>query len=105
MKSYIKCLEEISNEELLEGLLGYGMFSEKLPPVFSSISFYHYWISELNEYNDWKSKKYICFESMRNNNIPRQLGIPNPFKYAILCEKLYNSWNDILDTFRENSVL
>jgi len=107
VKSYIKCLEEISNDELLEGLLGYGMFSEKLPPVFSSVSFYHYWLDELNKNNndnERKTHKYICFESMRNNNIPRQFGIPNPFKYAILCEKLYNSWNDILDTFRENTL-
>lgn len=107
MKSYIKCLEEISNDELLEGLLGYGMFSEKLPPVFSSVSFYHYWLDELNKNNndnERKTHKYICFESMRNNNIPRQFGIPNPFKYAILCEKLYNSWHDILDKFRENTL-
>lgn len=104
MKSYIECLEEISNDELLEGLLGYGMFSEKLPPVFSSVSFYHYWISELNEYNDWKSKKYIYFESMRNNNVPRQLGIPNPFKYAVLCKKMYDRWDDILEVFRKNTL-
>lgn len=104
MKSYIECLEEISNDELLEGLLGYGMFSEKLPPVFSSVSFYHYWISKLNKYNDEGRKKYIFFESMRYNNIPRQFGIPNPFEYGVLCEKLYDKWDDILDVFRKNTL-
>lgn len=41
-KSYIDCLREISSNELYEGLLGYGLFADKLPPVFTSKKFYAY---------------------------------------------------------------
>ncbi len=104
MKSYIQCLDEISENDLLEGLLGYGMFSEKLPPIFSSIEFYRFWIGKTIPLTKKGANKYICFESMRNNNIPRQLGIPNPFKYAILCDELYENWSKIRDKFRENTL-
>lgn len=35
-------MNEISRDELFEGLLGYGLFAEKLPPIFTSKSFYDY---------------------------------------------------------------
>ena len=41
-KTYCEFLEEITAEELYEGLLGYGMFANKLPPIFSSESFLKY---------------------------------------------------------------
>ena len=30
----MQCMEEISKEDLFDGLLGNGMFSEKSPPIF-----------------------------------------------------------------------
>ena len=36
-KSYIECLREISSDELYDGLLGYGFFAEKLPPIFRRV--------------------------------------------------------------------
>lgn len=39
-KSYLDHMESITSEELYRGLLGYGLFGEKLPPIFSSIDFY-----------------------------------------------------------------
>lgn len=41
-KKYAEYLEEISSDELYEGLLGYGMFANKLPPIFTSVPFYEY---------------------------------------------------------------
>ncbi len=35
-KRYIEYLEEITANELYEGLLAYGLFTEKLAPVFSA---------------------------------------------------------------------
>ncbi len=39
-KQYIDYMKEISKDELYEGLLGYGLFCDKLPPIFTSESFY-----------------------------------------------------------------
>ena len=36
MKTYIEHLNEISSDGLYDGLLGHGMFAEKLPSIFTS---------------------------------------------------------------------
>lgn len=41
-KKYGEYLDEITANELYEGLLGYGMFANKLPPVFTSVPFFNY---------------------------------------------------------------
>ena len=38
-KKYTDYLEEITCDELYEGLLGYGVFANKLPLKFTSVSF------------------------------------------------------------------
>ena len=37
---YSSYLEELSEDDIYEGLLGYGLFSEKLPACLTSKSFY-----------------------------------------------------------------
>ena len=41
-KKYTDFMDEISSDELYEGLLAYGFFAEKLPPVFTAIPFFNY---------------------------------------------------------------
>ena len=41
-KKYAQYLDEIIADELYEGLLGYGMFANRLPPVFTSVPFFDY---------------------------------------------------------------
>jgi len=41
-KKYTEYLDEITADELYEGLLGYGMFANRLPPVFTSVPFFDY---------------------------------------------------------------
>lgn len=98
------CLDEISGDELYEGLLGYGMFAEKLPPVFSSKMFFDYCVANPSAFNKRDEKGYVFFESMRNTNIPRPLGIPTPMKYAVLCGELRDNWDDIRNIFRNNTA-
>ena len=108
MKSYYDLLNEISADELYDGLLGHGMFAEKLPPVFTAIPFLKY----CKPNKTFKKKKelksndydYIAFNSMRNTNVPRLMGIPTPFQYANLCAELRNDWQDLLKHFRDNTV-
>ena len=102
MKSYKEYVDEISPQELLEGLLGYGLFAEKLPPIFSSVLFYEYCKqSNVNFQN--KRHDYIRYETSRNINIPRLLSIPNPFAYANLCNCIVQNWDNIKSVFEETT--
>lgn len=104
MKKYIDFMDEITADELYDGLLGYGMFAEKLPPVFSSVMFLDYCKNSGATFSKKKPKKYVCFESIRNTNIPRSFGIPTPMKYEVLCAELRDNWDGIRDVFRDNTM-
>ena len=41
-KTYADFMDEISADELFEGLLGYGLFADKMPPCLSSEAYYSY---------------------------------------------------------------
>lgn len=91
-------MDEISSDELYEGLLAHGLFAEKLPPVFTAVPFFNYCKTVLHNFeSDWH--EYITFRVMRNVNIPRIMGIPNPFQYQILCAELKEDWDHIRDHF------
>jgi hypothetical protein len=101
--NYIDCLNEISNEELFEGLLGYGYFSEKLPPIFSSVMFYDNAdeiIKIFKNISDNDPHDYIRFGTVRNTGGLRIIGIPHPLGYLKLCKFLSNHWSEIKDLFK-----
>jgi hypothetical protein len=104
---YFEQMKEITKDELLEGLLGYGMFAEKIPKFLTSKPFYDYFVSKSKPVfkQDGKEKgtDYIRYESMRNVNIPRLLSIPNPFVYANLCAYLSEQW-DLLQSHFYNQT-
>ena len=84
-KKYSDFLREITSEDLFRGLLGYGLFAEKLPPCFTSVPlFYFYKKPFANENNNVngnnkKWRDFIIFDSQRNMIIPRRFGIPTPY--------------------------
>lgn len=98
-KLYIDFMNEITKEKLYEGLLAHGLFSDKLPPFLSSQEFYEYCKKLEQPFQD-KEQQYIYYESMRNINFPRSLGIPNPMAYQKLCECLSKNWERIQDYFK-----
>lgn len=102
-KSYSDIMNEISADDLYKRLLAYGLFSEKLPPILSSESFYDYCQTLATPFSDaWR--QYIYYESIRNINVPRPLGIPNPMAYQKLCKCLADNWDKIKVHFsRETS--
>ena len=97
-KKYIEYMDEISSDELYHGLLGGGLFNEKLPPIFTSESFYDY--CTRNNFTNDQANQYIFHENMRNTNEPRPLGIPTPFSYNRLCRCLSENWDNIREHFR-----
>lgn len=102
-KTYCDFMDEISADELYEGLLAYGFFAEKLPPVFTAVPFFEYCKTISNPFESgWDD--YITFRVMRNISIPRLMGIPNPFKYQRLCAELRDDWDKIRDHFRTQTA-
>ena len=102
VKTYAQCMDEISAERLYEGLLGYGLFSEKLPPIFTSEDFYLYCSSKKYNFQN-KEHDYITFEAMRNINTTRAIGIPNPMAYERLCSYLKLIWPCLQQHFYEQT--
>lgn len=102
-KKYSDFMDEITSQELYEGLLAHGLFAEKLPPVFTSADFFDYCKTASNTFDKKKWNEYISFRVMRNINIPRLMGIPNPFKYQILCSVLRDNWNKIQKHFHKQT--
>ena len=91
-------MNDISSDELYKRLLAYGLFTEKLPPILSSEAFYNYCITLNTPFADgWR--QYIYHESMRNINVPRPLGIPNPMAYQKLCRCLADNWDKLQTHF------
>ena len=98
MKKYIDYMNEINSDELYKALLGHGMFAEKIPPIFTSEIFYDYCMNANPSFAD-KKRQYVYYESMRNINIPRPLGIPVPMAHQKLCRALADNWNEIQNHF------
>jgi hypothetical protein len=98
-KAYSDYMNEISKDELYRGLLAYGMFSDKLPPIFSAVSFCDYCLTHTLSCSKKERHQLIEYEIMRNTNVPRLLGIPNPFSYHRLCRCLADHWDELCKHF------
>ncbi|MCE3038215.1 RNA-directed DNA polymerase [Helicobacter anatolicus] len=97
-KTYYECLNQITTDELYEGLLGYGMFAEKIPNFLTSETFFEFCKSNEPCFEQ-KEYRYIKYENMRNINIPRILSIPHPFVYYKQCKVLKESWKKLKKYF------
>lgn len=104
-KKYCDFIDEITADELYEGLLGYGMFADKLPPIFTSVPFFEYCKAKAPSFSDKEWHDYVPYNSMRNINIPRALGIPTPMKYQRLCYTLCQYWSELKTHFHSQTDL
>ena len=96
-------MSEIKADELYDRIVSYGMFSEKLPPIFTGDLFLNYRknIREQTFSDEWRG--YINYENMRNTNIPRNIGIPTPMGHELLCNTLKEHWTKLTEYFREKT--
>jgi len=101
--TYSDIMYDITKDEILEGLLGYGMFAEKIPPIFTSKPLYDYCITNGYHWLDEKAHSAIPYESMRNISVPRVLSIPYPTCYVNQCVFLYKKWDYIQDHFDDKT--
>lgn len=103
-KSYYCCLKEISADELLDGLLGFGLFAEKIPPFLTAENFLNFCKTPPSGFVfDESEKRFIHYESMRNINVPRVLAIPNPIAYYNQCKVLSNNWDKLIVYFQKQT--
>lgn len=101
-KKYADYMDEISAEDLYKGLLAFGMFSNKIPPVFSSVPFFVYCINNNPAFSN-VNHDYVRYKTYRNINTPRQLGIPVPMAYEKMCSVLKDNWSQIQTRFHGNT--
>ena len=97
----------MSASQAFTGLIDHGLFSEKIPPCFSSVGLSAHVPSQLlpltTASDDKQIQKllknkrhdYIRYDSLRHTNIPRQLGIPHPESYIVQCLALKRHWDKI----------
>lgn len=104
MKKYTDYMDELTADELYKGLLAHGMMTDKLPPIFTTESFYNYCLSMSTPFQR-EHRGYISFETMRNLNIPREMSIPNPMAYQKLCEGLRDNWENLKQHFHNQTDL
>lgn len=99
---YHEHMTELTSEDVLTGLLAHGLFSEKIPPVFSTKKFYDFYRNPKTKKDGFESKPkdYIRYENIRNINIPRPISIPHPFPYLKLCESIADNWEKLQDHFK-----
>lgn len=97
-KKYADYMDEISANDLYKGLLAFGLFSNRMPPVFSSTSFFDYCVKNHPTFSN-SDHDYIRYKTLRNINVPRQLGIPVPMAYEKMCSVLKSNWSDIQSHF------
>lgn len=103
MKRYEEYMNEIDVDYLYKALLGHGLFSEKLPPVFTSKEFYNFCVNTNPTFAN-KKRQYASYENIRNINIPRTLGIPVPMVYQKLCKYMAEHWADIQKHFHSKTI-
>lgn len=103
MKKYIDYKNEISHSELYDGLVGFGLFAEKIPNFLTSEDFLNFTKTLTYPLNE-KPKDYIRYSNIRNINIPRPFAIPEPFAYSNQCKSLSDNWDNIKNHFQNKTV-
>jgi len=81
---------------VFEALLGYGMFSEKLPPCFTSENIYNYLKSK--ELDKTKPYAAVDYWATKNTNSSRLISIPHPKAHWNVCKKIQVNWDEINKT-------
>lgn len=104
MKTYSEYKNEILPKELYDGLIGFGLFAEKIPGFLTSETFLTFSRS-LTLPIRLKAKDYIRYSSMRNINIPRPLAIPEPFAYVNLCSSIASNWPSLQKHFSDKTKI
>jgi len=107
LSNLIFTANNLSGDEVLVGLLDHGLFSEKVPPCFTTkglAALSNEWLvdllgegheNKLRKEIDSRAHDYIRYEALRDINIPRHLGIPHPESYVVQALAIKKHWPEI----------
>lgn len=97
----IDILKLLKKEEVNRKLLEYGLFAEKLSPIFQS-QLFGVWVKK-NEIKTFQNNSFSCvkYRMTRNNNAPRIIEIPHPIAYFRLCNEIRKNWIKIISKIGE----
>ena len=101
--TYLNQFDAFSKDELFEGLLGWGLFSDKLPPVFSSYQFFEFCFTNAPSYGHIQHS-YARYQNIKHTGNTRTFGIPTPFTYYELCKEISESREEFRGLFRTNTA-
>lgn len=104
IKSYRDLMNSISADELFIGLVGHGLFPDKLPPIFTGLSFLKYISDKQGVLNRRESHDWVRFRMKRDIGSFRELGIPNPFAHARLAFHLQTHWEELRQYFTKHTA-
>jgi hypothetical protein len=96
-------MDEITPDELYDRMVQYGLFSEKLPPIFDASDFLSYCKKEGRPTFPQQWYPYASFDSMRNTNIPRTIGIPTPMAHERVCACMKEHWRNLQEHFKNTT--
>ncbi len=102
----LKLLGGLTAQDVRIGLVDFGLFSEKLPPCFSSEGLWEKSRSSftpLAGLDEEASKELIQdmshdnirYEAMRETNVARSMGIPHPESNILLAQAIFINWKKI----------
>lgn len=97
-------MKSITAQNLFDGFLGYGLFSDRIPPFLTSEPFLNFVKTANPKIFEYTDKGFIQYENIRNINIPRLLAIPEPVAYRNLCKSLSENWSELLKHFEKYTV-
>lgn len=82
---------------ILEKLLCYGFFPERLDGIFTSELFGKWIIANNAKINTPKNNRFslLSYKLTRNNNSPRHMGIPHPLGFFRVCKEIFDNWEKI----------
>lgn len=99
--------EELLPREVGKGLADFGLFAEKIPPYFKAAGIYDQTRDKFmnllaEEDGDQLGHRvracahdFIRYDSLRDSNVPRSLGIPHPESNTLLAIALEEKWQQI----------
>ena len=102
-KTYLDHMRNLSKDDVFHGLLGFGLFPDKLPPFLSSTSFLDFCLTKKDSFFEKRDFGFIHYENTRNINIPRVLSIPNPIAYRNQCFHISEDWDNLISHFDKNT--
>ena len=94
-------------DEAFDGLVDFGLFAEKIPPCFTSEGLASKVptamarilretdSSKLGKLIVKQTRGFIRYQTLRDINIPRHLGIPHPQSHLAQCLAIKRCWDQI----------